>query len=475
MKKFRSLLLMLLALSMILSLASCELFEKEEEEITTEEVTEEATEPEETLTADEVYDRIDAKMDAYDSYESTFSMILNATVNGIDIKTQTEGVDIRRGLATDNFEFYTDMEMTVSTSASSEKEKIVNIEAYHEGNYFVSYRGGGISQKLYSPMSKEDARAYAEKEESDFFQYNDCVNKECVKNEDGTYEVIFSGYTAKAISDILEDTGLDTSMLSAEIVDVKFSIKADAEFNATDIAFDFEFKPTSGTKLPELSAKGTYSKYNEAEIKPAAINPDQYTKIDDVRLLDEVEELLAARTEAEEGEFTLTISQQVKVMGESQYSQEVDKVVYGVGKEGYFYDIDADMNGTKYDISYSQGAQSVTADGQTQKVPQAEQDARAFIENLINSCQYDEQLVTGLTKVSDNEYTVTCEPKASYEAVFESMGAKYRSVKQTITLTLEDGKIMKIDSNVDSKGYFTEGFNTYEVSFTVKSEVVFGK
>ncbi len=473
MKKFRTLLLMLLSLAMIISLASCELPGGDEEE-STEDVTTEAP-VEETLTADEIYERIDAKMDAYDSYESTISMIMNVTINGIEVNTKTEGVDIRRGLATDNFEFYTDMEITVSTSASSEKEKIVNIEAYHEGNYFVSYRGGGISQKLYSPMSKEDARAYAEDGESDFFEYNDCVNKEFVKNEDGTYEVTFSGYTAKAVNDILDETGLDTSMLSAEIVDVKFSVKADAEFNATELALDFEFKQTAGTKLPEISVKGTFSKYNEAEIKSASINPDQYTKVDDVRLLDDIDELLTARTEAEEGEFTLTISQSVKVMGESQYSQEVDHVVYGVGSDGYFYDIDADMNGTKYDIAYSKGAQSVTVDGQTQQAPQAEQDARAFVENLINSCQYDEKLVTGLTKVSDNEYTITCEPKATYEAVFESMGAKYRSVKQTITLTLEDGKITKIYSNVDAKGYFSEGYNTYEVSFTVKSEVVFEK
>lgn len=474
MKKFRSLLLMLLALCMILSLASCV---PEDAGENSSDVTTEApeTEPEVTYTADELYELIDAKMDAYDSYESTISMIMNVTINGIEVNTTAEGVDIRRGLTTDDFEFYTEMETTISSPSVSEKQKTVTIEAYHEGNYFISNRGGGISQKLYSPMSKEDARAYAEEDESDFFEYNDCVNKEFVKNEDGSYELTFSGYTAKAVSDILEETGLDSSLLSAELVDVKFNIKADADFNAAELALDFEFKQTSGATLPEISVTATYSKYNEAEIKSAAINPDQYTKVDDVRLLDDIDELLSARTEAEEGEFTLTISQSVKVMGESQYSQEVDHVVYGVGSDGFFYDIDADMNGAKYDITYSKGAQSVTVDGQTQAASQTEEDARAFVANLINSSQYDDSLVTGLTKVSDSEYTITCEPKETYEAAFESMGAKYRSVKQTITLTLVDGKIMKINSNVDAKGYFSEGNNTYEVSFTVKSEVVFEK
>jgi hypothetical protein len=445
-------------------------------ESSSDDATTETPAPELKYTADELFDMIDKKMDSYDSYESTLEMIMNVTMNGVEASVTAKGLEIRQGLTTDNFAFYTETEMKMAIPSLSTTEKLTNVEAYHGGNYFLSNRGDGISQKIYSPMTKEDAKAYVDGKDSDIFEFGDCVNKEVKINEDGTYDLTFSGYTAKAVHEILDQTGLDTSMLTHDVIDVTVSIKADAEFNATVFEFSFVFEQKPGSeKMPEISVKGTYYKYNEAVIDAAKVNPEKYTAVDDIRLIDEMEDLLDARYAKEEGNFTLDISQTLKIMGETQQSNETDIVTYGKNDKGYFYDIDADMNGTKYDISYSLGTQTVVAGGQSQPVAQTEAEARAFIENLINTCQFKDSAVTGIKKISDNKFSFTCEPKDAYKTLIEQMGATFRSVTQTITVTVENGEIVNIESEAVANGAVTQGNNTFQLTFTLISNVKFDK
>ena len=472
MKKFRSILLIILAFSMIFSLASC--MEVDDPEETTE-----TPESEKTYTADELYEKIDAKMNDYDSYEAAIEMVMNVTVNGVYVKSTGKGTAIECGVNSENYEFYTELSVTISSPALPSTQKVTTIEAYHGGNYFMSNRGQGAEQKFYSPMTLEEAEKMRDDDDTalmDYLSLENCVNKEVKANEDGSYELICSGYTANSVHEIMEKTGMDTSMITSDVVDVVVTIKADNEFNATEIGIEFVFEQKPGEKeTPVFTFKGTYSKYNEAEINTSSINPEKYVKVDDLGMLAETKELLDAKLAKEEGSFTLDISQTLKIMGETQQNAETDNVTFGKNDKGYFYDIDADMNGTKYDISYSQGVQTVTANGQTQQGAQTEAEARAFVESLMNSCQFNENLVKDMKKESDTKYVFTCEPKDTYKALIEQMGATFRSVSQTITITVENGEIVKIESEVKAKGAVTQGNSTFELSFTVISNVKFDK
>ena len=471
MKKFRSILLIILAFSMIFSLASC--MEVDDPEETTE-----TPESEKTYTADEIYEKVDAKMNSYDSYETALELVMKTTVNGISVESIAKGTDVRTGLNSDNYEYYTETNMTFSSSASA-TQKITSIKAYYGGNYFISNRGQGVEQKFYSPMTPEEAdkmEGEDDAEDMDYLSFENCVNKEVKVNEDGSYELICSGYTANAVHEIMEKTGMDTGMYTSDVIDMTVTLKADAEFNATEIGIEFVFEQKPGEKeTPVFTFKGTYSKYNEAEINTSSINPEKYVKVDDLGMLAETKELLDAKLAKEEGSFTLDISQTLKIMGETQQNAETDNVTFGKNDKGYFYDIDADMNGTKYDISYSQGVQTVTANGQTQQGAQTEAEARAFVESLMNSCQFNENLVKDMKKESDTKYVFTCEPKDTYKALIEQMGATFRNVTQTITITVENGEIMLIESEVKAKGAVTQGNSTFELSFTVISNVKFDK
>lgn len=474
MKNYRTLLLIMLALFMVLSLASCA--KLEDTDGSSDQDTTVAPAPEKSYTADELFNLIDEKMDSYDSYESTLEMIMNVTMNGVEASVTAKGLEIRQGLTTDNFAFYTETEMKMSIPSLSTTEKQTSVEAYHSGNYFISDRGESVNRKLCSPMTKEEAKEYVDEKDTDVFEFGDCVNKEAKINEDGTYDLTFSGYTAEAVHEILGQTGADAWSLTHDVIDITFHITADAEFNATAFEFSFVFEQKPGSeKIPEISVKGTFYKYNEAAIDEAEVNPEKYTAVDDIRLIDEMEDLLDARYAKEEGKFTLDISQTLKIMGETQQSTETDIVTYGKNDKGYFYDIDADMNGTKYDISYSQGVQNVVVDGQSQQVAQTEAEARAFIEGLINSCQFNDDFVIDIKKNSDTQYVFTCEPKNSYKALIEQMGATFRSVTQTITVTVENGEIVKIESEANVNGAVTQGNNTFQLTFTVVSDVIFDK
>ena len=135
-----------------------------------------------------------------------------------------------------------------------------------------------------SPMDEKD---------TDVFEFGDCVNKEAKINEDGTYDLTFSGYTAEAVHEILTQTGADAWSLTHDVIDITFHITADAEFNATDFEFSFVFEQKPGSeKIPEISVKGTFYKYNEAAIDAAKVNPEKYTAVADIRLIDEMEDLL---------------------------------------------------------------------------------------------------------------------------------------------------------------------------------------
>ena len=467
MKKFRSVLSMLLVFAMILSFSSCMKIEGDDSDTT------EA--PAREYTAEELFVLIDEKMNAYDSYETALEMSINTTTNGINVKSNATGTVISRGLKTGNWEFYTTMETVVTSPALASSQRVNSIEAYVGGNYYISNRGTvgeKVEQKFYSPMSVEDAKSKYDETDVDMSDFNECVNKEIKTNEDGTYELTMSGYTANAINKIIDELGLDMDAISHTASDMIFVIKADSDLNATEIEIEIVYDKNSAPgAVPEISMKMSFSKFDAAEIDTSAINPEKYTLVDDIRILEDVADLIGDLKAKESGSFTLDISQTLKFMGDTQQSVETDNVTFGTNDKGYFYDIDADMNGTKYDISYSQGVQTVAVSGESQQVAQTEAEARAFVESLIDSAQYNSLYITDIKKLADNKYSFTCEPKSTYQAVIEQMGATFRSVTQTIVVTIENGAITAIESEAKATGAVTSGNSTYQLTFTVVSNL----
>ena len=83
-----------------------------------------------------------------------------------------------------------------------------------------------------------------------------------------------------------------------------------------------------------------------------------------------------------------------------------------------------------------------------------EKEAKAFINGLINTAKYEEIRVSDIKKLEDGTYQIRCDkPNADlYYPVFSSLRTPVQHVSQTIEITVQDGKIIKIESTLSARG-----------------------
>ena len=426
----------------------------------------------EPASAQELYEKIDEQMDALNSYRTDMNMKMTFYFNGIKVTGEGTGYAVENVNLEGDYYFYTETTTKITTNDLSLNQTQKNIEGYYKGNYFISDEQNGKAQKLYSAMTAEEAKEYRlDSELNTIDLIKDCATKEFSKKEDGTWELNCSGYTKTAIDKISRQMGLDDSALSVDVMDLKLVVLADANYRATQIKIDFMFEEAKNA--PAVSMTANYSQYNETCTPSASLNTEDYTKVDDIRVLDTIEDLLKERNESDSCKFTLDLKQLIRTSEGKQLSvyTEENSISFGEGDNGYFYDIDAYINKASYDISYKNGKQIVKTGSQTQNNAQTEQEAREWIKSLINAAKYAPGIVTNVEDKGDGVYKLTCGSLNTdeYETFFASSNGKMNSVSQSITVTIKDGAIISILSTVTAKGTVaTYGSITLTVTTTVK-------
>ena len=426
-------------------------------------------------TTTELMNKIDEKMESLKSYQSDVTANLSTDIYGYHCVAGFTGTQITIYGDSDRFYYYTVMEGTTEMK-DTEKNEVVEsvkskeIEAFHEGNMFVSSEQGDQVQKLYSPLTKDEYIAYLEKQESTLdIDYEACVNKAFLKNEDKTWTLTYSGYTKKAIAVVIEAFNAD-ELFEKEIVDMEITIHANADFTVKDMELKMIFENESTTSTFSMTAE--YSKYNEATPIVDTLDVSQYKEVADCRLLTDIEDMIEDLEELENGSFVLDLTQTISTSYSKNSYTERDTVTYGKKDGKYFYEAKASTDSTKYDIAYANGKQTVTISGQTQTVDQTEKEAKEFINGLINTAKYSSSKVSNIRKNENGIYTIVCKPDSSlYQPVFSSLGASVQNVSQTIKVTVQDGKITKIESTLSASSSYTMYYGT--VSFELTSECEF--
>ena len=426
-------------------------------------------------TTTELMNKIDEKMESLKSYQSDVTANLSTDIYGYHCVAGFTGTQITIYGDSDRFYYYTVMEGTTEMKDTEKNEvvesvKFKEIEAFHEGNMFVSSEQGDQVQKLYSPLTKDEYIAYLEKQESTLdIDYEACVNKAFLKNEDKTWTLTYSGYTKKAIAVVIEAFNAD-ELFEEEIVDMEITIHANADFTVKDMELKMIFENESTTSTFSMTAE--YSKYNEATPIVDTLDVSQYKEVADCRLLTDIEDMIEDLEELENGSFVLDLTQTISTSYSKNSYTERDTVTYGKKDGKYFYEAKASTDSTKYDIAYANGKQTVTISGQTQTVDQTEKEAKEFINGLINTAKYSSSKVSNIRKNENGIYTIVCKPDSSlYQPVFSSLGASVQNVSQTIKVTVQDGKITKIESTLSASSSYTMYYGT--VSFELTSECEF--
>ena len=409
--------------------------------------------------AEDVMKKIDKKMESVKSYQSDLTAKLSTEMYGYRVLADFTGKDIKINGNAGKYYDYTIMEGTMEMKDQEKNEtietvKTKDIRAFHEGKMFILAEQDDLSQKLYSPLTKDEYIAYLEKQAGMIeLDFESCVNSSFVKNPDDSWTLTYSGYTKKAIDEFIEAFG--DEIFEEDIEDMEITVHANADFTVKDVEVKMIFENESTTS--EFTMKQTYSNYGKATPIVNTLDVEQYKKVSDCRLLTDVADMIEDLEELENGSFVLDITQKLSTSSPSytQTNTERDTVNYGKKDGKYFYDAKASTNNTKYDISYANGKQTVTVSGQTQTVDQTEKEAKAFINGLINTANYEPIRVSNIKKLEDGTYRITCDkPNANlYKPVFSSLSTSVQSVSQTIDITVQDGKVTKIESTLTAKGF----------------------
>lgn len=415
--------------------------------------------------AADVMEKIDEKMESLKSYQSDMTAEMKTKIQEMDCEISFTGQQI----VLEDY-YYNLMEgSTVFKGGmmSDPTVKFKEIEAFHDGKMFIwkeqwdasetvnylTMNMEDLSQKLCSSLTKEEFAEYLENQSDDLdIDYNECVNSAFVRNEDKTWTLTYSGYTKKTIDKVVQSFG--DELFEEEIVDMEITIHANKDFTAKDIEIKMIFEESAISSSFRIYTQ--YSKYNEATAVTDTLNPSDYTEIADCRLLKGIENMLEDLEESDNGSFVLDMDQTltIKKPSQTQKTSEKDTVHYGEKDGKYFYTVHASYDGADIDIAYENGKQTTTVNGISQIADQTEKEAKAFINGLINTASYESIRVSNITKIEDGVYKIDHRPdKNIYKPVFSALNATMpqdSQVKQTITITVRDGKIESIQSELQA-------------------------
>jgi len=436
--------------------------------------------------AEELWNKMNKAMDKLDAYETSGTGTLSLTVSGVQFAMDITMNSILSGLNSNDYYYYSSSEFSLKKSGMlpnifNEIMHEKSIEAFHDGKMFVSLESDERNQKIYSPLTKEEHIAYREgkNNDTDDIDFNDCTNASFAQNEDGTWSLQYSGYTKKTMDEMLETFGMNDAGFDFDVQDMEVSIVADSKFRVKEMKIKFIFDEPDGSPTPSFEISTQYSNYNAVTLITDTLNPEEYTEIEDCTLIYEIEDMLEALEEKTDGSFTLNMTQKVSIptLNQSQLYSEQDTVTYGKKNGAYFYNATATAGSENFEISYANGKQTILVSGQEQTVSQTEDEAKAYISGLINTAKYSADYVSTLTKKSDGVYEIQChQPESSaYDAIFEAYSGKTKSIVQTITVTVENGSIVKIENHTLAKGYAHTGYQQIGMEIEVTSTNVFNQ
>lgn len=426
--------------------------------------------PFEPESAMQLWEKIDATMDELESYEMDNAAQVVYYYMGYEIGLDMGGKTITTAVA-----HYEETETVIACPEIEMNQTMTMVQAYYGGKMYTAANDGIYDQKFCSEMTYEEYKETKNDDLAGDIDITDCTESVFSKGEDGSWKLNFSGYTKKTIDKILDGMELTNEMLGAPIEDMEVTLVADKDFYAQKMELSLLFAEAEGEPLPEFSVIAEYSKFNEAVFDAVVLAPEDYSVVDDVRILEKVGDALKERQAATSGEFTLEHKSTSELMGHTENSYERDSVSYGKKNGAYYYDITAELNGQQLAIQYRNGVQTVTSAGESQTASQAEDDAKAFIDGLIDSAKYNPMAVAAIEKKDEGVYlfNVAQQDLSAYDYYFAGVDVEITSAAQQITVTLDNGHLAKIESKITLDGTYRYDTGSASITTVIESAVTF--
>ena len=436
--------------------------------------------PTEPKTAAEFTDRIDRAMDALDSYRYDVHVEVAFTVDGVDTLLITDAVGIMDGMSGDDPYSYSSNKGSLKSGGITLHDISGSVRTYYGGRLFIhSTVSGKDTQKLYSSISFEDYDAY---QEENGFNIRSKVMKnftdgKLTHREDGTWECVYSGYVG-SLQTILEDVCNATEDdVGRELSGIELTIVTDEGFRIKSMDFKLtsDTENSSGSK-DVVNVRYDYVDHNCAERITDHIKAEEYTEIEDVRVLNQIRDLVDERRKEESGSVYVKMEQTFNLNGDSDKDEQVYELKYGLKDGTYAYIINMAASGSTATVEYYNGKQTSKALGQEQSVDMTDLQAkRAVAEFISGSVDYSSECVSSV-EFADGVYTVKCDNAMDsdmVQSIAVGFGGNLKSAVQGLKLTVKDGKLMSVESEITVNVNVTDGGKTYSCAVTVKTETVF--
>ncbi len=428
--------------------------------------TEKPYEPENTQ---ELWKKIDGIMNDLESYQAkeTAQMIIFNTGYKMEFSAQGKGYYfVKKG---EEF-FYNSTHTRMFCKELSMDESYETLIAYNNGKMFIGNVEGNFKSNFYSEMTYEEFLVAQSDKYLDEIDLLDCTKATYVKNADETWTLDFTGYTKKAINIFLKDMDLTEKELGSAITDMKVHVEANQQFYVTKMQIEFVFDENSTAK-PSIKVISEYSDHNVLVVDRTIINEGNYTKVDDVRIIDIVKDSIKALKNARNGSFVLEVKETTKAFGETSTYTETDTVTYGEQNGAYFYDITAKLNQGTITIKYKNGTQTIKSGSQSESGAMTDETARQFVESLIDQVGFEPIYIYAIEKMNANsfEFHIMDSDNARYDEFFNQNGITKSSCVQSVLVTLENGEVKKFSSKTTLEGTMKYNGRDQKVKIIIES------
>lgn len=505
MKRFKSILCVTIVLIMIVcSFTACQTTDKEtqdeldseinefdkEEEKTQEELDsdinefdkeEEKTQEELLLEmneldrADELSRLSDEAMNEKTSYKSTMVGEIQTTIDGNKVINQIKSEESYLFGNTENFVHQNRSENTIKFS---DKESVtVSIEGYQNGYMYAYNKEDDSIYAFKSPISREQYVRHMNNMTADVglkLDRDGCKEISAKRNDDGTWTITYSNFTDENLRVLLKDLQNPEQIFgeSYKIVDVNIIINVLSDFTIKNgtVSFEIEKQDENNGAItlssenntetaPVLAFEVSYEYDNLTEVvEKIDLSSSEYKAVNDLRDYYNVEKKLDELKNSDKGSSIVEALTVVDLKGQKSSTFEKNRINYEVKDGNLEYEIRQTRSDGYNVITYVDGYYKVVnVAGETKQNSKiSEATARAYLGSLLDVVQLGLESIENIENKGNGEYCFTLkQDESSYEAILDVYGGYAKSNSTTLTIKIENGKIVSYLYNMSAKVYLS--------------------
>ena len=408
---------------------------------------------------------IDVNLSIAKSYRTeTYGSVIG-TVSGESLEVNTHETVIYKNMGKKSMIHHSSTEIeTVIADGTTIEDSFCS--GYRDGKMYMMSEAQGKNQKIWSPISAED---YIEHLNNvmvdDTFPdvNNDAATKTIEKNEEGKLVLTFKDFSENSVAEFATQINRSLGMLDGEVsladMVITYTVTKDLYPEKMTVVMVFH-SATDAQELPEYNVTTEYGDFNKVK-DPVSLDFDDFTQVDDIRVLNDFTVQYSDYQSRAEGEFKISGSLKTTNNGNSMGGSSYNYTVSFTQADGKCtYNIKTKQDGYEYEIKYANGIEKTVAvipdapDQTLSTVKKNPAEAYQLLQMLMSPIDFSEHYVADIEIDPRNSHRVTFTLDLGYVEAYEALADEYLGVLSSVVGTIEveykDGKIYKVETTVEA-------------------------